>query len=250
MGELIASVLGEWVRPFLPSAPLLLLLTPVATAYALAASWLAGWLRAHKGVRTPYTRKVFHFCIFSAAGIVQLLWGLPGVVTYGGVVSVRVLYAVWRGEGDAFYEAIARPSDAPRRALFVVIPLFTTALGGVVSNLFFAPFGYVGYLVCGWGDAVGEPVGTRWGRRRYRVRSLSGVPATRSLEGSGAVFLVGALAASLGLAAAGVGVGTAALVGLACGFAGALVEAISNHGLDNLTTQAAASAVAFLLLRS
>ncbi len=129
-----------------------------------------------------------------------------------------------------------------------MIPLVTTALGGLLSNVLFAPFAYAGYLVCGWGDAVGEPVGTRWGRHRYRVRSLSGVPATRSLEGSAAVFLVGALAASLGLYTAGVDVETAALVGLTCGLAGALVEAVSNHGLDNLTTQVAASGAAFVLL--
>jgi len=36
----------------------------------------------------------------------------------------------------------------------------------------------------GWGDAVGEPVGTRFGRHPYRVPSLAGVPATRTLEGS------------------------------------------------------------------
>jgi phytol kinase len=242
--------MGEWLRPFLPSPRLVLLLAPPAVAYTLAVSWLAGWLRTRKGVRTPYTRKLFHFCIFTLAGIVQLIWGLPGVTTYGSVASLRVLYAVWRGDGDPFYEAIARPSDAPRRTLFIVIPLLTTALGGVLSNLFFAPFGYVGYLVCGWGDAVGEPVGTRWGRHRYRVRSLSRVPATRSLEGSGAVFALGALAASLGLFAGGLEVGTALLVGLAASLAGTLVEAVSNHGLDNLTTQVAASAVAFLLLRS
>lgn len=248
MVDLIGSMLGEWVRPFLPTPRLLLLLTPLALAYALAASWIAGRLRTSRGVRTPYTRKVFHFSIFTAAGIVQLVWGLPGAVIYGSVVSLRVLYAVWRGEGYPFYEAMARPSDAPHRTLFVVIPLLTTALGGVLSNVLFAAYASVGVLVCGWGDAVGEPVGTRWGRHRYRVPSLSGVPATRSLEGSAAVLLAGSLAAAVGLAASGVGVGIALPVGLACGVAGMLVEAVSTHGLDNLTTQLASSGVAWLLL--
>lgn len=227
----------------------MLLLVPLAGAYALAASRLAAWLHTRRGVRTPYTRKVFHFCIFSMAGITQMLWGLPGVTVYGTVVSFRVLHAAWRGDGDPFYEAIARPSDAPCRTLFVVVPLVTTALGGGLSNLLFAPFGYVGYLVCGWGDAVGEPVGTRFGRHRYRAPSLAGVPATRSLEGSAAVFLAGALAASLGLAAGGAGA-AAVPVGIACGLAGMLVEAVSTHGLDNLTTQLAAAAAAWALLGS
>ena len=45
--------------------------------------------------------------------------------------------AVWRSEGFPFYEAIARPSDAPQRTLFVLVPLATTAVGGVASNLLF-----------------------------------------------------------------------------------------------------------------
>jgi phytol kinase len=128
------------------------------------------------------------------------------------------------------------------------VPLATTALGGVLANLLFGDFAVVGYLVAGWGDAVGEPVGTRWGRHRYRVPSLAGVPATRSLEGSSAVLLCGAAAAVIVLLARGYGAPTAVAVGLACGLAGALVEAVSSHGLDNLTVQLAGAATAFLLL--
>src|SRR5205085_1454656 len=106
---------------------------------------------------------------------------------------------------------------------------------------------YIGYLVCGWGDAVGEPVGSRWGRHKYKVPSLTGVAATRSLEGSAAVFVVGSIAAIVGLDAIGDMSMHAVAVGVACGLAGALVEAISNHGIDNLTTQVAAAAVAYFL---
>lgn len=248
MAELIGAAASEWLRSFAPTPALAMTLGALATLYVLAASRLAGWLRIGRGMGAPYTRKVFHFAIFTAAGVVHLASGLPGVAVFGTVVSLRVLYAVWRGDGDTFYEAIARPSDAPHRTLFVLVPLATTALGGVLANLLFGPFASVGYLVCGWGDAVGEPVGTRWGRHRYRAPTLTGVPAARSLEGSAAVCLVGAAAAALGLLAAGVGPGTALPVGLACGLAGAVVEAVSAHGLDNLTTQLAASGVAALLL--
>ena len=37
------------------------------------------------------------------------------------------------------------------------------------------------------------------------------------------------------------------VVGVAAGIAGALVEAVSNHGLDNLTVQVAASVAAALV---
>ena len=58
----------------------------------------------------------------------------------------------------------------------------TTAIGGVLCNLLFPRYAYIGYLVCGWGDAVGEPIGMRWGKHRYNVPSMRGVPAQRSSQ--------------------------------------------------------------------
>ena len=239
----------EVLGPFLPTTRMLAFGIPMAAVYAGAAATFAGWLRKTRGVRAPYTRKVFHFFIISAAGVVQLVWGLPGVVVFGSVTALLVLYAVLRSDGFAFYEAMARPSDAPHRSLFILVPLATTALGGVLANVFFSPFAPVGYMVTGWGDAVGEPVGTRWGRHKYKVTSLAGLPATRSIEGSAAVFVVGtaaSAAALLGLGWTGLAVAGTALL---CGAAGAAIEAVSSHGLDNLTVQVGAAAVAWLLLR-
>jgi phytol kinase len=210
------------------------------------AAGLGGLLRA-RGVRVPYTRKIFHFVVFTAAAAVHGAWGLPGTNVYGGVVALMVLGAVWSGDGNYLYEALARDTDRPRRSLFVVVPLVMTALGGLASALVAGPYAAVGYLVAGWGDAVGEPVGTRWGRRRYRVPSLGGVPAERSLEGSAAVFVASWLAAVVALASLGAGPGIV-WVALACAGTGAVAEAFSNHGLDNLTVQVAASLTALLLL--
>lgn len=223
-------------------------LAPPMLAYGLAAAWFAGWLRCRHGVKTSYTRKIFHFSIFTTAGVIQLAWGLPAVSLFGLVMSAIVLHAVWRGDDYPFYEAMARDSDRPRRSLFILVPLATTAIGGLASNLFFPQFAFVGYLVCGWGDALGEPVGARWGRHDYRVPSLAGVRAHRTLEGSLAVCGGGAVAAATGLALFGLPLGVAIAAGAACGLCGALVEAVSNHGLDNLTIQIAASAAAFVLL--
>ena len=231
----------------LPSLNTLLIVGPIALLYSLAVAWLVGWLRCVRNVRAAYTRKIFHFTIFTMATVVHLVWGLPGVTVLGSVTTSIVLFGVWRGDGFRFYEALARPSDAPHRTLFILVPLLTTSVGGIATNSFFPLYAYIGYLVCGWGDAVGEPVGSRWGRHKYRVPSLSGVPATRSIEGSLAVFLVGTAAAISGFYAYGHPPPNAVLIGVACGFAGAIVEAVSTHGLDNLTTQIAASAVASLL---
>jgi phytol kinase len=232
----------------LPDARTLLTVAPIATVYLVLVAWFVAHLKGARNVRTAYTRKIFHFLVFTAVSVVHLIWRLPGVTVFGIISTLLVVYTVQRGEGFAFYEALARPADAPHRTLFVIVPLITTALGGIATNSFFPAFAYVGYLVCGWGDAVGEPVGSRWGRHQYTVPSLAGVKAHRSLEGSAAVFIVGSIAAVMGLIAGGLSPSTALAVGLACGAAGALVEAFSTHGLDNFTTQIAGAAVAWLLL--
>jgi phytol kinase len=237
------------LRNLVPTIGVVLRVAPIGLAVALLFGLLAGRLRASRHIAVPYTRKLFHIGIFSAAAGVQLTWGTPAVVVYGCAVVLVVLYAVSRGDGHPLYEALARPTDAPHRTLFILVPLATTAFGGLATNLLFdGRAAAVGYLVAGWGDAMGEPVGTRWGRHRYRVPSLVGVPASRSLEGSIAVLVAGTLAAGIALTAAGLGAATAWRVGAVSGLAGALVEAISNHGLDNITVQVAAAAAAALLL--
>lgn len=236
------------IERFVPDAATVVLLAPIGLAVAAAAGGLAGWLRAARGVAAPYTRKVFHFAIFTAAATVHLWRGPSGVVVFGAVVALVVVSVVARGEGHALYEALARPTDAPHRTLFVLVPLATTALGGILANVLSPGYGYVGYLVAGWGDALGEPVGTRWGRHRYRVPTLAGVPAWRSLEGSTAVLLGGFAAALVGLLIAGVAPGPAAKAAALAAVAGTVVEAASSHGIDNLTVQAAAALVARLAL--
>ena len=238
---------GEYAALFIPDPGVLFLVAPLALVYALGLALLVGRLRLRRGVPAPYTRKLFHFAVFTMATVVQLVWGLPGVVVFGSVFALVVAYAVHRGDGYPLYEALARPTDAPRRGLFIIIPLVTTVLGGVVSNVLFLRYAYIGYLVCGWGDAVGEPVGTRWGRHRYSVPSMLGVPSTRSLEGSLAVFTAGTLATALALGAMDLAAPSILLIAVGAGAAGALIEAISTHGLDNLTVQVAASAAAALL---
>jgi phytol kinase len=231
---------------FVPDLATVLLVAPAALACAGLAAAAAARLR-RRGVRVPYTRKLFHFVIFTGASAVQLWRGLPGVTVFGGVVAGVVLGAVYRGRGDPFFEALARPSDEPHPRRFILVPLLTTAVGGGLANLLFPGYAYIGYLVCGWGDAAGEPVGTRWGRHRFRVPAMAGVSACRSWEGSAAVFVTGTAAALLGLLAAGRTLPEAALTALAAGAAGAAVEAFTTHGLDNFSVQLAASAAAWLV---
>lgn len=236
------------LAPFLPDITTTIVVLPLTLLYASAAAVFAGWLRVGRGMRTPYTRKIFHFLILSAATLIHLRWGLPGTVVYGSTVALMVLAAVWRGDGFAFYEALARPSDAPRRTLFILVPLFTTALGGVLANLLFPTWAFIGYAAVAWGDAIGEPVGTRWGRHRYTVPSIAGVSATRSIEGSAAVLLASAAACAIALGFAGVDGWTALRVAAVVGLVTTMVEAVSHHGMDNLTIQVVAAGAAALML--
>jgi phytol kinase len=223
---------------------------PLWLAYAFGCLALAGYLKRARGWQTPYTRKTFHFLTFAMAAALQWGSGTRAVCLFGAMTSLAIFYAVWRGDGHLLYEAIARERDAPHRTHFILVPYLATLVGGVVSSVLFGHAAFAGFLVTGMGDAVGEPVGARFGRHRYRVPSLRSVPSTRSIEGSAAVFAVSAIAIGVTL------VGTlhtslqSALflqilgIALAC----ALLEAVSPHGWDNATLQIAPSFLVYLTL--
>ena len=152
--------------------------------------------------------------------------------------TLVIFFAVWRGSSNILYEAMAREKDEPHRTLFILVPYFTTLAGGLLSNILFGPIALAGYLVTGLGDAIGEPVGTMFGKHHYRVPSVSSVPATRSVEGSIAVFTMSLLALLLAAAVSpqvtiGVLEISKVLVIAAC----MLAEAVSPHGWDNATMQ-------------
>lgn len=233
----------------LPSARALAIGGPLGLAWSGAALGLAGALK-RRGVRTGYTRKIFHFLVFTTAAALHWRLGAPTVCLFGAMCSLVVFYAVARGPGHLLYEAMARERDEPHRTFFILVPYGTTLVGGLAANLLFGPFALAGYLVAGLGDAIGEPVGARFGRHRYRVPSRASVPATRSLEGSAAVFLMSAAALALAAAASpqiALGpFGLPKLAGLAA--AATLAEALSPHGWDNAVLQVLPAGLAWLWL--
>lgn len=210
---------------------------------------IAGWTKAKAAWDTGYSRKLFHFIIFNMAALFHFLGGFPAVNAFATGVSLAVLWAVWRGQGDHFYEAMARERDAPRRSEFILIPLLTTALGGILSNLLTGPYAIIGYLTAGWGDAAGEPIGHKFGRHPYRSPSLFGVPAIRTIEGSVAIFAASAIACWLAFIwSFGMTAGDALLLATALGALTAAVESISPHGTDNVTTMVLPSLAAMVIL--
>jgi phytol kinase len=212
---------------------------PLGLLWSAACLLFSGLLKARWHWPTGYTRKVFHFLIFGTVVVVHWVWGTPAVCLFGGMTTLTLAYATWRGSGHVMYEAIAREKDAPHRTHYIVVPYFATLAGGLVINAFFPHTALFGYLVTGLGDAVAEPVGTRFGKHTYRAPALRGVRAVRTLEGSSAVLLVSlfsllvCLVLSPDFSVTGRSLTAIAMIATAA----TIVEAVSPHGWDNATLQ-------------
>lgn len=245
LAVIAADRVVAFFRDHLPPLADWLRLGPPLALWAAACLAFAGWLKLRRGWRTGYTRKTFHFLTFATATALQVQLGLTAVCLFGAVTSLVVGYAVMRGDGHLMYEAIAREKDAPHRTWYIVMPYVATLLGGVISNVFFARTAVIGYLVCGIGDAAGEPVGTRFGRHRYRVLLPGRVPCERSLEGSLGVAVASTLAALIaalsipGIDLSPMLLGRVVLLGITA----ALLEAVSPHGFDNAVMMIVPSAI-------
>jgi phytol kinase len=221
-----------------PSLHCWLTVFPVSIITGIAFGWLSGWLKIKYKMKTGYSRKIFHFLVFTTAGIIGIIGGFEAVQVFGTAIGIIVGYAVLRGYKSILFNAVARPGDKPYERFYVIIPFIMTALGGIASNIAFGKYAVIGYITTGWGDAVGEPVGTRWGRHRYRVPTFTGIRAYRSIEGSAAVFfasLVGCIIISL------FGFHLPVLIVIYISLITALitmtVEAFTFHSIDNLTIQ-------------
>jgi phytol kinase len=221
----------------------------VALGWSYACLSLAAHLKTNHRLRTGYTRKLFHVLIFTSAVFVQAAGGFWAVCVFGSMVTLVVGYAVFRGRGNRFYEALARRQDGPNRTYYIVIPYFATLLGGMTSNIFFGPLAMVGYLVGGLGDAAGEPAGVRWGRHRYRI-PFSDALVTKTFEGSMAVLAASVVALSISVAISPeLHFGLRSLIVLpAIAIVCTLVEAFSPRGWDNVPMQIVPTVLAAFLL--
>ena len=210
--------------------------------------FLAGTLKQKHGFKTGYTRKVFHFLIFISAAVIQFGVGLRLLCLFGAATSIVILYAVVRGDGHLLYEAIAREKDAPHRTYYILVPYLATLIGGITINIFFRDAAMIGYLVTGLGDAIGEPVGTRFGKHIYRVPCFGGISAVRSYEGSSAVFFVSLIAIMIAFHFSPNLHGTGNMFPLFLGLAllSSVVEAVSPHGWDNAAMQIVPSGCAVI----
>jgi phytol kinase len=211
--------------------------------------YLAGILKTEYKFKTNYTRKLFHILVFTLAGILGLFFGYQGVMFYGGLTGLIMIYVIYLGAGNTLYEGIAREQDRPHRSFYIGVPFLSTAVGGLFNSFIFGPIAIVGYLVAGWGDAVGEPVGVRFGKHKYNVPTLQKVKCQRSIEGSLAVMGISIAAVFIGLWVLGDhSIITMIIAAVTAGVLTAVIEAVSPHGLDNFTTQVGAVGIVFVVL--
>lgn len=245
----IKEIIDFFINNF-PDTKILFIAAPAALIWAAACLIFAGYLKKYHKLKTGYSRKIFHFLIFGTVVFVNWRWGTRGVCIFGGMTSLVIGYALIRGSGNIMYEAMAREKDEPRRTYYIIIPYFATLIGGLLSNIFFPTTAVFGYLVTGLGDAVAEPIGTRFGRHEYKAPASRGVRAVRSLEGSSAVFIASLLTLTLCLAFSNRFELSAAsfLIVLLISVISTFVEAISPHGWDNATLQIVPSLLGGLLL--
>jgi phytol kinase len=246
----IIKDIADFFMVNIPSTKALAMGGPLALLWAATCLMFAGFLKMRLNWKTGYTRKVFHFLIFGSVMIVHWIWGTPGVCLFGGMTTLVIVYALVRGPGHLMYAAMAREKDEPRRTYYIIMPYLATLIGGLISNIFFPQTVVFGYLVAGIGDAIAEPVGTGFGKHKYRVPAIRGVRTVRSLEGSCAVLIVSAMALITCLAFSSQFVLSARslLIVLFIAVISTLVEAVSPHGWDNTTMQVVPALLGTVLL--
>ncbi|MFH0815433.1 MAG: hypothetical protein V1934_01255 [Methanobacteriota archaeon] len=225
----------------------LLSITVVILIFIVGVNYFAGWLKRYKGWRTNYTRKITHFANFTFITLLIYLGGYTASFIFGLAIIVYGIIIVLLGDGNIFYEAVAREQDEPYRAFYIIVPAMATLLATLVTRSFFGLISTVGYLVVGWGDAVGEPVGVRFGSHRYKVRTITGIRCSRSIEGSCAVFVGSTVAGLFSLIfLIQLPISLCILGAICIGASATLVEAISPHGIDNFTIHIVASSITWL----
>jgi len=197
------------------------------SAFVLAAFALA----RRRGVSPSDIRRALHVAVGAWTLLVtpyfdSLAWALvlPGLfLIVNASAWARPLFAAIQGTSDRAKGLWTFPAGVVLVYVLFWEPEGRAAIMAGLSALAFA-------------DPAAAIVGARFGQRKFR-RFCHG----RTLEGSLAFLLVAAVGAAL--AASGHGAGTLPYrAGVGCGLAGAVAEALTPSGWDNLTIPVAVAA--------
>lgn len=192
------------------------------------------------GYPDGYTRKIFHFIAFFS--ITVYFNRAPLNLTYF-FIAAGALYvgtALLSRDDFLWLRGIARSSDAPYQRFYVVSPLISSLAGITIGNILFSTgIISIGLLCVALADAIAEPVGVKFGRHRYEIRSLAGDVTQRSIEGSLSIAVLGFIIVFL--------FRFEVLPSVIVGLGISSVEAISPRGTDNFTVMMASSGLLSLI---
>lgn len=202
--------------------------------YALAGVVLWSAERWHdRGQPAWLTRKLVH--VMAGLSVYELIivveqwqWGLVPFATF---IPVNA-WLVWGRPPASFGKDDATPGP------FYFAVIITVLLGLTWPN------GNEGVAVAVlslmiFGDATAAIVGRRYGQRSYRVWAYE-----KTVEGSAAMFGVAAVACAMTLVLfAGVNIVPAVGRAIAVAAVATFAEAVTPHGLDNLTVPVAGAAI-------
>ena len=234
------DIIQIFFKGYIPSWNVIIVSVLLGLAWSYVCLYFAGYLKKEKNFRTGHTRKIFHILMFLSAAVIQSAWGLFNVYIFGIMIFLVVLYSIFKGKENILYEALAREKDAPNRTYYIIMPGILTFIGGIASMSLFGEIAIVGYLVCGLGDAMGEIVGTKFGKHKYHVNWFGQI-SERSYEGSVAVFIACIFAITLGvILTPSLSLNIYSFITIPIiAFASTLLEAFSPHGWDNAIMQIA-----------
>ncbi len=176
----------------------------------------------------PLPRFLFRKLLHALIGAVTLLMTIP-FHHRGWAIVPPALFAALNASSRirAYVPGLAEDAKEARG-------LWMFPLGVCLVDLLFWDYGHRGAVLAGiaalaFGDPAAALVGTHWGQRRY-ARWAYG----RSVEGSIAFLVAAGLATGL-IAAACPGGPSPVRAAVGCGVIGAIAEALSPAGVDNLT---------------
>ena len=212
-----------------------LLAIGISFVYVFAVLGLAEGLRRAFKLDIEFTRKVVHISVgmwaWGTAALFQDKW--MAIVTPAAFVIINAL-------SYRFGLFLAMESRDRRNLGTIYFPIAFIALIALFWGDF-KPLFVAALMPMTWGDAFAAVIGRRFGRHRYTVFG-----ATRSLEGSLAMFVFSFVGVWIALLAFGGGP-MAWLPALATALAATAAEAVAPFGLDNLLVPAISAAALALV---
>jgi len=172
---------------------------------------LGRWV-IEKRIRVNYTRKILHFILFffpifiislnpfEQSLTTVLISGLNVLLCMGLFSEPLRKRSVFLATGFA---ALDRPEDRPFTLVWLSTQVLATYAVLVVMLAWLSLYDaigliYITVLIAGIGDGLAEPVGIRFGKRKYTTYALfTDKKYVRTVEGSLCVFVSGVVAIAL-----------------------------------------------------